>query len=177
MRKRMHAESSDQVIPSPAAKFTEAKLLVQPSPRIKKYIFLLALPLIFAVITFFIGIVVMASGDPSHNPTVMAAAVAALVITTSGYIMIPSYLTALITYAVVVKKRKSDPLKTMWLIPFVQALFVWYPSFTKLPPEGRTVSTFLGLVFSVFLITVIWIGLLQLLIFIRRKWFLRKGIS
>ncbi|MFD1246115.1 hypothetical protein ACFQ3H_13275, partial [Paralysiella testudinis] len=63
------------------------------------------------------------------------------------------------------------------LIPFVQTLFVWYPSFTKLPPEGRTVSTFLGLVLSVFLITVIWIGLLQLLIFIRRKWSLRKGVS
>lgn len=182
MRKRTLSPTvSDQEIPSPetqalAKQVTTKKPAVAEKSvaKIKKYVFVLLLPVIIVAITFVTGIVFMANGNPSQGSTMMSFAVAALLVTTTGYIILPSYLVAVFAYIGIVKIRHTDPLKTMWLIPVVQSLFIWYPSYIKMPDEGKTIGVFFSLVSITLVASLIWIGIVRLGIKTWRKMKQRK---
>ncbi|MCP2041142.1 glucan phosphoethanolaminetransferase (alkaline phosphatase superfamily) [Neisseria sp. HSC-16F19] len=175
MRKRHQAppqtkpSAADVAIPSPAQQAVIDEQNKIPRPKVRRQLLVLAIPLVVVAITFFLGIVLMANGAPSQGSAMMTIAVVALLITTTGYIMVPSYIAAIIIYVILVKWRRLNPNKALWLIPFLQILFVWYPSYYQLPEDGRNTNVFLSLAGSALVITLIWIGLIRLVSWLWHK--------
>ena len=112
----------------------------------------------------------MGGTSPSQNTILMNLAVTSLLITTIGYITAPSYLIGVVVYALIVKRFNGSRMKAMWLIPFVQILFIWFPSYIKMADNDRTWISLFSLAGSAFLFTSFFIGILQLAIIFRRRW-------
>lgn len=169
MRKRSSVSfepATDTVIPAITGR-SQASL---GSPKIKKYILALLCPIFLVILTFLSGIILMGGTSPSQNTILMNLAVTALLITTIGYITAPSYLIGVASYALIVKKFKRSRMKSMWIIPFVQILFIWFPSYIKMADNDRTWASLFSLAGSAFVFTSFFIGILQIAIIFRRRW-------
>lgn len=132
--------------------------LSNKKPQIKKLLLLLLSPLLIGIITFFAGMIIMATGSASHSSFIMLTAQISLLIATLTYIYGPAYILGLVIYILLVKKFNIEKYKALWIIPCIQALFSWYPSFIRVAVENRTLLSFLGVTVSAFLISLIWIG-------------------
>ena len=169
MRKRPSKSfepATDTVIPA----ITGRHQVSLTSPKIKKYILVLLSPIFLVILTFLSGIVLMGGTSPSQNTLLLNLAVTSLLITTIGYITAPSYLIGVVVYALIVKRFNGSRMKAMWLIPFVQILFIWFPSYIKMADNDRTWISLFSLAGSAFLFTSFFIGILQLAIIFRRRW-------
>jgi hypothetical protein len=142
----------EELLPSPQDQDTVAK------PKIKKLLLLLLSPIFLGIATFIIGMIIMATGSASSNSFIMLAAQLALILATLAYIYAPAYILSLIMYILIVKKFNIEKYKALWIIPCIQTLFTWYPSYIKVAVENRTIAAFLGLTFSALLMSLIWIG-------------------
>lgn len=137
--------------------------------NIKKIICVLSIPLMVGLFTFVVGIIFMATGSARTSTFVLNASIVALIITTAAYIFAPSYIFSIVCYSFIVKKFGKDKYKSLWFIPFFQSGLSWFPSFLKVPPIERTPSAFFGLFLVTLLISVVWIGLIQLYIHFKVK--------
>lgn len=141
---------NESAIPSPSAK--------KAKPKIKKIILILLSPIFIGIITFIIGMIIMATGSASSSSFVMFTAQIALLIATLSYIFGPAYLLSIGIYILTVKKFGIEKFKALWIIPCIQTLFTWYPSYIRVSAVNRTLASFFGLTFSALILSILWIG-------------------